>query len=245
MASPGAKPKTKAKAKQSSVSKPGGASKWLRNPNEPRSEIRYEPSSHGAALAGVIISSGGAVLAGAGFFSQFLRGQGPHSYALYILLGGVVAFVAGLFISASAPRNIRIGDAGIAVEASKGIERIGWHEISSIALEPGVLAFRGPTGRVIHVPRSAHPAAFARALIDARARIPAKVEGIKEEAKAPPQQAGEKLPLPPPQLAGLHCRASDQLIAFEHDARLCGRCGETYHREGVPERCLSCDAELR
>ena len=47
------------------------------------------------------------------------------------------------------------------------------------------------------------------------------------------------------QLAGARCKASDELIAFEKDARLCGRCGEVYHKSHVPDRCLTCDAALK
>ena len=57
--------------------------------------------------------------------------------------------------------------------------------------------------------------------------------------------AGEKLTLEPPQVAGQHCKQSDKLIAFEKDGRLCGRCGEVYHKDSVPQRCLTCDAALK
>jgi hypothetical protein len=53
------------------------------------------------------------------------------------------------------------------------------------------------------------------------------------------------VPLEPPQAAGQRCKASDKLIAFEKDARVCGRCGEVYHKEGVPSACLTCGAKLR
>ena len=56
--------------------------------------------------------------------------------------------------------------------------------------------------------------------------------------------AGVESVLEPPQLAGLRCAATDRLISFEADARLCGRCGQAYHREGVPAHCKSCDAPL-
>ena len=57
--------------------------------------------------------------------------------------------------------------------------------------------------------------------------------------------AGEVIPLEAPQLAGTRCKASDELIAFEKDARLCGRCGEVYHKDHVPPHCLSCEAKLK
>jgi hypothetical protein len=50
--------------------------------------------------------------------------------------------------------------------------------------------------------------------------------------------------LEPPQVAGLRCKATDRPITFERDARLCGRCGEVYHKDGAPKRCLTCEAQL-
>ena len=50
--------------------------------------------------------------------------------------------------------------------------------------------------------------------------------------------------LEPAQVAGQKCKASGKLIAFEKDARLCGRCGEIYHKDSVPKRCEVCDARL-
>ncbi len=89
-------------------------------------------------------------------------------------------------------------------------------------------------------------AAAARALAEARARIPERVQDIPEgKLPTPDDAAGEVLPLEPPQAAGQRCKATDKLIAFERDARFCGRCGELYHKDGVPKRCLTCSARLR
>ena len=77
-------------------------------------------------------------------------------------------------------------------------------------------------------------------------RIPARVEGVDGTALGTPDsQAGEKIMLEPPQVAGQHCKQSDKLIAFEKDGRLCGRCGEVYYKDSVPQRCLTCDALLK
>lgn len=245
MASAAAKPKSKSKAKaRASTTAKGGEPLWLRDQDAPRSEILYKPASTMDALLGVLVSSGGAVLAGAGFFAQFLRKDGPHPYAPYLLLGGVAAFVLGLYLSSRAARDVRVGDSGVAVETSKGTQRIGWHEVEGMGLAAGVLSFRGHGGKLVNISVAAQPHAFARALIEARSRIPARAGQVTSTVKAPPADAGEKVVLPPPQLAGLRCRASDRLIAFEHDARLCGRCGEVFHKETAPERCPSCDARL-
>jgi hypothetical protein len=58
------------------------------------------------------------------------------------------------------------------------------------------------------------------------------------------EAAGEARPLPPLQVAGRRCKATDRVISYEPDARLCPTCGEAYHRDHVPETCLTCDHEI-
>ena len=78
------------------------------------------------------------------------------------------------------------------------------------------------------------------------ARIPKRVdvEGGIELPKVD-DALGEVMPLEEPQVAGARCRATNKLIAFENDARVCGRCSELYHKDSVPKRCLTCDARLK
>lgn len=237
------KPKIKKTKTRPMEEVPGAEPRWLRERTDRRRESRYTPASNLPAVLGVLVSSGGAVLTGAGFFSQVIRKPGPHPYGLYLLLGGLVLFLIGLYISTRVVPTFRIGDAGIAVEGRSSIERIAWYEIEGITVENGQLAFRGE-GKVIKIPVSDHPTAYAQAVTEARARVPGKSKRIPGEVKAPNPTGADQLVLPPPQLAGLHCKASDELIAFENDARLCGRCGETYHKNTVPPRCLTCDARL-
>jgi hypothetical protein len=88
--------------------------------------------------------------------------------------------------------------------------------------------------------------AAARALAEARKRIPGKVESIQSGALDKyDERAGQALPLEALQVAGQKCKASGKLIAFERDARLCGRCEELYHKDSVPKRCVTCDARLK
>lgn len=219
------------------------AGEWLRLPTDQRSETKFLPVSNLAALIGVSFSALGSVVAGAGFWGLVLRKAGTHPYALPLLLGGIFLFFVGLLVSARAAPTILIGDAGVAIETSKGVERLPWNEVDAVALVGDVLTFRG-SGHIVNIPRGPQPHAFARGLLEARARIPGKASALQATVKPPPNSAGEQLVLPAPQLAGLHCKASDRLIAFETDARLCGRCGETYHKLDVPRICLTCGAVL-
>lgn len=224
----------------------------LRLRTDPRQERRFEPAASAAAWISVLGMSIGAVLLGAGVYGQWLRGSvtpdvtGPHPYAAYLLMAGALVLAAvGLF----GPRQIkpiRVGDAGVGTEKEPGdIERIGWNEVSRILTGGDAITFQGQ-GTVLSIPFKQHAQAAARALDEARRRIPAKLEDV--DASAVPKldpDAGEELPLERAQLAGARCKASDELIAFEKDARLCGSCGEVYHKAHVPDRCLSCDASLK
>lgn len=245
--------KAKSKAKTKSKTRPAGevdsdSSKeatWLRTREERRLEFRYAPASNAPELVGTLVWALGAVALGAGTWGQFFRPAGPHAWSVGLLVGGLVAALAGWFVTTRRVPHLRVGDAGLAVEGSKGLERLGWNEVEGIGLAAGTLTFRGHGGVLVNIPEGPHPGAFVRALVEARARIPAKASAVTRETGGKPNVPAEQIVLPAPQLAGLHCKASDKLIAFENDARLCGRCGETFHKETVPARCPSCDARLR
>ena len=194
----------------------------------------------------------GAVALGAGVYGQWLRSSfrpeltEPHKYAAYLLLGGAL-LVAGIgLFGPRAAKPIRVGDAGVAVEKDPGeIERIGWRDVTRVLFGGGTLTFQSP-GVVLSIPLKAHPQAAARAVAEARARVPAVLADVETEGLAElDASSGDVVPLEPPQLAGTRCKASDELIAFEKDARLCGQCGEVYHKDHVPPRCATCDAKLK
>jgi len=238
-----AKSKAKVKPSGSAKKKASAEPSWLRLPTDRRSERRFDPRSNTVALFGTIVSSVGAVCIGAGVFGQFVRKAGPHHYAVHLLIAGVVLFIVGFVFSSRAVPPMRVGDAGLAAERSGTIERLAWHDVDTVRLASGTLTFSG-FGRLITIPVGPHADAAWLALAEARARIPARVSSLKDELPKMLKDAGEPLTLEEPQVAGLRCKASDRLIAFENDARLCGRCGEAYHKEEVPKHCLSCDAKL-
>ena len=124
------------------------------------------------------------------------------------------------------------------------ILRIEWREVTSVVLGSDLLTVQA-SGASISIPVKLHGQAAARVVAEARARIPSKVEEVEKGAlESLEDDAGEVLPLDAPQAAGSRCKATDDLIAFEKDARYCGRCGELYHKEHVPPKCLTCDAKL-
>jgi hypothetical protein len=144
-----------------------------------------------------------------------------------------------------AARPVRVGDGGVAEERDEGsIERVGWCEVTRLLVTDAAVTVQG-TGVTISIPRNIHGLAAARVVREARERIPKKVD--TDANVEPPAGAADpaKQPLDPPQIAGEACKASHKIISFEKDARLCGKCGELYHKSGVPERCLTCDARLK
>jgi hypothetical protein len=224
----------------------------LRLRKDPRTEWRYLPSSAGAAWVTMLGLSIGSVLLGAGVYGQWLRGMArpelaePHPYAAYLLLAGALVLAGiGLFGPRSV-KPVRVGDAGVGLEKDGGeIERLEWRDVTRILLGADMVTFQG-AGAVVAIPVKQHPQAAARAVAEAKRRIPKKLE--EGDGTALPKledDEGEVMPLEKPQLAGARCKASDVLIAFEKDARLCGRCGEVYHKDHVPERCETCDARLK
>jgi hypothetical protein len=243
-----AKPKSKSKTRNdASASGEAGTSReasQLRQRGDKRTERRFDSKGSSSELVSVLASSGGAILVGAGVFGQFLRSAGPHPWALPMLGAGAVAFAAGAVMSRRTTSPVRVGDAGVGIERSDGVERLAWHEITSMELVRGVLKLVGEV-RTLTIDTAEHLAAAALALDEARARIPAVAANVTEKLERSAGSEGEALTLEPPQLAGLRCAASDRVISFENDARLCGRCGAVYHRDDVPACCKVCDAKLK
>jgi hypothetical protein len=243
-------PTEKPTKKKKRKAEPTEGGVMLRSGSDVRYERRFEPKTAAVAVLSVLGMSIGAVLCGAGTYGQWLRaeGLGPHPYAPYLLAGGALPLLVVAIFGQRVPRPVRVGDAGVAVEKEPTeMERIAWHEVKRVLLIGDMLTFQAP-GRQLSFPLSAHRSAAHYAVAQAVERIPARVD---DEAKAklsgasPDNEEGKRVPLDPAQVAGARCKQSDRVVAFEGDARLCGRCGEVYHKDEVPKRCLSCDAKLR
>ncbi len=216
--------------------------------SDPRTERRFEPKSSPGAILSVLAFSVAAVLVGAGTYGQWLRAEalGPHKAAPYLLAAGAAVLLATALFGPRAALPVRVGDAGVAVEkGANEIERIAWYAVRRIVLGDRALTVEGE-GVTIAISLAALPQAAGKVLREARERIPARMEDIAAGAlENAGEGAAETLPLEPAQVAGLKCKASGKLIAFERDARLCGRCGEVYHKDSVPKRCATCDARLK
>ena len=238
-------------SKKAKASKGGGAGGelMLRTKDDPRRERRYEPKASALAILSMVAMSIGAVLIGAGTYAQWFRAEelGPLKAAPFLLGGGSVLLIAVALFGQQLARPIRVGDAGVALEKEPTeIDRIEWRDVTRLILTRDALTVQG-VGSSISVPLRVHHQAAARIVAEATARLPKRVEDLDGTPPlgAPDDAQGEVLPLEPPQVAGTYCKSSEKAIAFEKDARLCGRCGEVYHKDSVPRRCLTCDAPLK
>jgi hypothetical protein len=236
------------KRRQKAAAGEGTGASALRLSSDPRKERRYEPKAGSTAIASVIGMSVGALLLGAGVYAQFLRGEalGPHKYASYLLLGGALLLLAVAIFGPRAATPLRVGDAGIGREKDGSeIDRIEWRDIKRIVLGGDALTIESP-GDTLIVSLKLHAQAAARIVAEAKARIPKALDDVDDkELETLDSGEGEVIPLEPAQVAGSRCKATDKLIAFEKDARLCGKCGEVYAKDSVPSNCLTCEAKLR
>lgn len=218
---------------------------FLRTRDEPRREQRFEPKQGASVLLTVLGMSVGSLAVGMGVYAQWFRAAGSHAWALPLLGGGAAVFALLAFAGARPVGVVRVGDAGVAVEHEGGpIERLPWCDVRRVLLTPSAVIVQS-AGSSITVSLAAHERAAARIVAEAGSRIGGRVEGKAPPGLPPLEEAvGEEVLLEPEQAAGQRCRASDKLIAFEQDARFCAKCGELYHKDTAPKRCLSCDAAL-
>jgi hypothetical protein len=205
---------------------------------------RFEPEATSLGQAALVLICLGAALLGAGFYGQALR-DAPLAYAPGLIIGGLIVLFFGWQQASVRAAPLLVGDPGVVSEEGDPLRWLPWSKVEAVVLEKDAVVVRGD-GRTVSAPLAVFPQAAAWVVKEAMARVPAKVK-IDEAARAKlvaDEAMGEVRDLGPAQVAGAHCRASDRVIAFDEDAKLCPRCGEVYHKEEVPEACLSCSAEL-
>ncbi len=218
----------------------------------PRRERRFEPQA--SAKPGLVYGLGalGAIAMGAGGWEQFgplLSDAGPEPLKMgpYVLTAGAVLAGVAIWMGTSGEPALRVGDGGLAVEKG-GLRRMPWFAIERIEWRDEAVRVTGKDDAGVAMSFAAslrsHPQAGAWIVKEARARVPGVVE-VPEDATLPEANAdaGESLPLDPPQVVGRHCAASGKVISYEPDARVCPRCERVYHKAHVPEAC-ACGASL-
>jgi hypothetical protein len=218
-----------------------------RKPKRARQERRFESSSSTRALASLSATIVGGLVLGAGIYSQWMSSH-PLEQSPWIVGAGAVVLAATILWGDFGGHAIRVGDAGVAQERpGQAIQRVNWSVMRKVALKGGVLLVESEE-REISFPVSKFPSAAAWIVKEARGRIPKKVSVSEEQSSALPTAQdtdGVQIPLEKLQVTGQKCRASGKVITFEKDARSCPKCGEVYHRNSLPEACLTCDADLK
>jgi len=213
-----------------------------------RSELRFIPRPVGKPPVIYAVGAVAALLIGAGAWAQWGRvmltsAQASLPAGTWILAAGIVALGVAIWLGTSGEPTLRVGDGGVAVEKN-GVTRLPWSGVESIAYDgtAGAVVARGKGeggGEVVVQARvKGHPQAAAWIVREARARVPGTVE-IGDDAGLPTARegAGERLVLEQLQIVGRRCAESGTIIAFEPDARVCGRCERVYHKDHVPGAC--------
>jgi hypothetical protein len=233
-----------------------GAKKAKAGQVKERHERRFIPRPTSSPVLVNVLGGVAAAALGAGSWAQFGREWTdnplpPHGFAPVLIAAGAVLFGAAVWLGTSGELPVRVGDGGIAIDKGKEVTRIPWYEVERIVWDPDrqALSVQGKdeTGRVenLTLTSKAQAAAIAWIVKEARGRIPEQVD-VPEEALGLPEALpgdGERLVMDAVQVVGKRCAASDRVIAYEPDARVCPRCERVYYKESVPETC-ACGASL-
>jgi hypothetical protein len=172
-------------------------------------------------------------------------------YAAWVAAAGFVLLGAAVWLGTTGDAAVRVGDPGIAQEKGD-LKRIPWSGVESIAWEEGTESLvvsgklEGGGSLTFKIRRKVHADAIAWILKEARERAEELVdvpESVTESLPKASQHSGQVIKLDPMQLVGRRCAESDEVIAYEPDARVCGRCERVYHKAHVPKKC-ACGANL-
>jgi hypothetical protein len=221
-----------------------------------RHERRFIPRPTSSPVVVNVLGGVAAAALGAGTWAQFGHGWTdsplpPYGFAPLLIAVGAVAFGAAVWLGTSGEVPVRVGAGGIAVDKGKEVTRIAWYDVERVVWDPDrqLLSVQGKdeTGRAqqLALTPKVHPEAVAWIVKEARDRIPEQVD-VPEEALGLPEAHpgdGERLVMDAVQVVGKRCAASDRIIAYEPDARVCPRCERVYYKDSVPETC-ACRASL-
>lgn len=217
-----------------------------------RHEQRFEPRPNANPLVSHGLGAIGALAMGVGTWGQFGSlvsdtGLEPLTGGAYILFGGALLVGGAIWLGTSGEPVLRVGDGGIAVEKGQ-IRRMPWHAVERIEWRAEAVRVTGKdqagVAMTLVVPVAKHPQAASWIVKEARERVPSVVD-VPDDATipAPLANVAESLSLEPIQVVGMRCAASDQIISYEPDARVCRRCERVYMKSKVPDTC-ACGASL-
>ena len=221
-----------------------------------RKEQRFTPRPGTNPILAKAIGGVGSAALGAGVWAQFghdWTGSDlpPYAFAPWLIAAGAVVVGVASWLGMSGDAVLRVGAGGVGIEKGKQVTRMPWYEVERIVWDPEteVLSVLGKdeTGASLHleVKPKIDPAALAWIVKEGRDRIPDRVDvpdaarGIAEAR----QGDGEVIVMDEVQVVGKRCAATDRILAYEPDARVCPRCERVYYKLAVPETC-ACGASL-
>jgi hypothetical protein len=210
-----------------------------------RTERRFLPEATHTSWLAAGLGMAGSLALGAGVWGQWLM-ESPPRYAPYLVTAGAAGLGGGLWLGNATTFPVRAGDAGIAIERGSEVTRLLWCDMDGIELSGGNLVAKSPS-LTLSIPVGAHPKATAFIAAEAQRRLPKLLKGDEAAWKSlatGADSSGEETPITGDQVAGRRCAATKKIISFERDARLCQNCGQVYHKDNVPQKCLTCDADL-
>jgi hypothetical protein len=210
-----------------------------------RKERRFSPEATYSSRLIAYAGMAGALLLGAGVYAQWVR-EPPLSYAPFMVAVGGIVLAFALWKSSVELGSVRVGEGGVALEQGSEIVRIFWCDVERIALDGDRISVRSRQQSIVF-PIEAHPKATTWLVSEAGRRVPDVVSMSRTEIEKfgePKELDGEIVSVEQLQVAGRHCRASGKPISFERDARLCPNCGETYLKDQVPKKCVTCQQDL-
>jgi hypothetical protein len=210
-----------------------------------RQERRFLPEQAQASRVSVGVGMVASALLGAGVWAQWISEQ-QYGFAPYLVAAGALALAAAMWFGDIRAVPVRVGDAGVALEKGPDIIRLAWCDMKRVSVFRQQLFIEGGQ-HTLSIPIAAHRRAVAWVLAEGTRRVPdamdvspTAVDGLP----APSRHDGELRTVTAVQIAGRHCAASDQVISFERDARLCPNCGQVYHKNHVPAECATCEQAL-
>jgi hypothetical protein len=212
---------------------------------KPRRERRFEPQQTHTTKTAFVIGLVGALLLGAGVYAQWLR-DSPLEYSPFLLIAGAAGLIGSMIVGGAGLAPIRIGDLGVAVEKKGELVRVPWCDIERIHVDGQHLVLEGEEQR-LRIPLAAQRVAAAWVLREAARRVPDVLDvkqSVVDELPLPKEDDGERVAVEVLQITGRRCAATDKVITFEREARVCPTCAQVYHKDSVPKVCVTCEEPL-
>jgi len=227
-----------ADVKKAKVKKPAQAKRV-------RKERRFSPEPTYASRASIAGGMLGALILGAGVYSQWLS-ENPRAAAPYLFGVGAISLGAALWFGDAGALPVRVGDAGIGIEKGSELVRLAWCDIERVFTERAELVAKSKE-LTLRIPIAAHRRAVAWILSEGTKRVPSAMDVKRQSLTGlpdPKDNDGEFVEIEGLQIAGRHCAESGKPVSFERDARLCPNCGQVYLKDHVPAKCVTCEAPL-